>query len=187
VSPAAEPGALRAGHRARSSIAPRATWPGSSNFRPSGSVHGHKPSAQGPARAGCRTTPPVQAGARRPVPSRVRGRGSSRQPCGPPAPGRHRVEHLRSGAGAAGRDSGAGTSAVPPSARAVISCWPARDRSGCRALGRGPVHTRHELRDRPAIAIAGSGMPARRAPGASGRQRPRSRVQAPGALRCGPP
>jgi hypothetical protein len=49
-----------------------------------------------------------------------------RQPCGPPAPGRHRVEHLRPGAGAAGRDSGAGTSAVPPSARTVITCLPAQ-------------------------------------------------------------
>jgi hypothetical protein len=49
-----------------------------------------------------------------------------RQPRRPPAPGRHRVEHLRPGAGAAGRDSGAGTSAVPPSARTVITCLPAR-------------------------------------------------------------
>jgi hypothetical protein len=53
-------------------------------------------------------------------------------------------------------------------------------------LGRGPVHTRHELRDRPARAIAESDMPARRAPGASGRQRPEAACS-PGALRCGPP
>ncbi len=97
------------------------------------------------------------------------------------------VEHLRPGAGAAGRDSGAGTSAVPPSARTVITCLPAR---GSFRLP-GPLD---EARFTPATSCVTSRPEQSRkatcrlaghlARAAASVPKP---CAAPGALRCGPP